>query len=320
MALSSQSTGRRTMKKALLFFYLAQTSCMNLTIVNLNDKDAKNEIRKKLDFSSLSKMRRTCTAEYQSFNFDDHADEKNFLLKNPSYLHIFNEYDYFYALDHYNKTNNHDMFNYIANFSLEDNSRFKNALYYNLLTKENWQIPIRYLKNAIERSPLLYFRAILHKGISVDNHPSSLAQFFQNTIDYNDIAKTELLLKYGADVNATLKRADEATPLYYACRKSSVAIVSLLLKHPLINPNKLCGDPFFVYSPLHIACLYNRIEIVKLLVEHKDTDINIIRNKKTPLDIAYVEFTGHNYDDLITFLITNGAKTAAQLAESTQST
>jgi ankyrin repeat protein len=296
-------------KQALLFFYLAQTSCMNFTIVNFNE-DIKNEIRKKLDFPSLSKMRRICTAEYKSFNFDDHENEKNFLLKNHSYLHTFNEYDYFYALDHYDKTDNPVMFNYLAK---EDNPHFKNTFYYNLLTKEKWRIPIRYLKNAVETLSLLDFRAMLHKGIFVNN--SYLTQFFKNTIDKNDSAKTELLFKYGADVNATLQSSEE-TPLNYACRKNSVAIVSLLLKHPLIEPNKLCGG----LSPLHVACFFNFIEIVKLFVEHKDTDINIILDKKTPLDMAYKKFALENYDDLINLLIANGAKTAAQLAENTQST
>jgi ankyrin repeat protein len=288
---------------------------MNFTIVNF-DGDVKNEIRKKLDFPSLSKMHRTCTAEYTSFNFDDHENEKNFLLKNHSYLHTFNEYDYFYALDHYDKTGNTIMFNYLAK---KDNPHWKDALYYDLLPKENWQISKKYLKNAVKTSSFLDFRAMLHKGISVNNHHSYLAQFFKNTIDENDSAKTELLLKYSADVNATLQSSEE-TPLHYACRKNSVAIVSLLLKHPLINPNKLCGDLFFVGSPLHVACFFNFIEIVKLFVEHKNTDINIIGYKKrigyqkTPLDTAYDRsIMSENYDDLINFLIANGAKTAAQL-------
>src|SRR5579863_8678446 len=195
------------MKRAILFFYLAQTSCMNFTIVNFNE-DIKNEIRKKLDFPSLSKMRRICTAEYKSFNFDDHENEKNFLLKNHSYLHTFNEYDYFYALDHYDKTGNTIMFNYLAK---KDNPHWKDALYYDLLPKENWQISKKYLKNAVKTSSFLDFRAMLHKGISVNNHHSYLAQFFKNTIDENDSAKTELLLKYGADVNATLQQADKVT-------------------------------------------------------------------------------------------------------------
>src|SRR5579863_6105025 len=278
---------------------------MDFTIVNF-DGDVKNEIRKKLDFQSLSKMRRICTAEYKSFNFDDHENEKNFLLTNPSYLHTFNQYDYFYALDHYEKTDNPIMFNYLKK---ETNPHFKNTLYYYLLTKENWRISRSFFSANAVFCSLLDFRAMLHKGISVNNHHSYLAQCLKNTIDENDSAKTELLLKYGADVNATLKWAEEVTPLYYACRKNFVAIVNLLLKHPLIKPNKLCGDSFFVYSPLHIACFYNFIEIVKLFVEHKDTDINIIRCEKTPLDAAYEEFLmRENYDDLITFLITNGAK------------
>jgi ankyrin repeat protein len=290
---------------------------MNFTIVNF-DGDVKNEIRKKLDFPSLSKMRRICTAEYKSFNFDDHENKKNFLLKNPSYLHTFNEYDYFYALDHYEKSDNPIMFKYLAK---EDNPYFKDALYYDLLTNRNWQISRSFFyANAVGCS-LSDFRAMLHKGISVNNHPSYLAQFFENTIDTNDIAKTELLLTYGADVNAKLTWVNNQTPLYYACRTNSVSIVRLLLKEPLIKPNKLCGDFFFVYSPLHVACLYNFIEIVKLFIEHKDTDINIIQDKKTPLDRAYEKFViSENYDDLINFLIANGAKTAEQLAENTQST
>jgi ankyrin repeat protein len=278
---------------------------MNFTIVNF-DGDVKNEIRKKLDFPSLSKMRRTCTAEYTSFNFDDHENEKNFLLKNPSYLHTFNEYDYFYALDHYDKTDNTIMFKYLAK---EDNPHFKNALYYNLLTEEQWQISRSFFSANAVGCSLSDFRAMLHKGISVNNHHSYLAQFFQNTIDENDIAKTELLLKYGANVNAPLKFVNQQTPLYYACFNNSVAIVNLLLKQRLIEPNKSCG----AISPLHVACYYNHIEIVKLFVEHKDTDINIILDKKTPLDMAYKKFTLGNYDDLINFLIANGAKTAAQL-------
>ena len=111
-----------------------------------------------------------------------------------------------------------------------------------------------------------------------------------------DLGMVQVLLDYGADVNARCECG--YTPLnYYAVsgRFDDPRVARLLLDHGA-NPNIRSR---FNISPLRIASLKGRVDMARLLLEHgANTEVQDWQGK-TPLDVA----SGENRDEMIKLLL-----------------
>lgn len=100
------------------------------------------------------------------------------------------------------------------------------------------------------------------------NTPLHLAACGKKSRQKEDIIS--LLLKYGADVNATNKY--HSTPLYIAVATNHLEGVKTLLKEPRIMVNLISSSNF---SPLMAATALHSSEIISLLLHHPEIDPNI---------------------------------------------
>ncbi|MDD5456797.1 MAG: ankyrin repeat domain-containing protein [Candidatus Margulisbacteria bacterium] len=100
--------------------------------------------------------------------------------------------------------------------------------------------------------------------------------------DDNDLDKLQLLIKKGADVNATNEEGDTALTL--SADKGHIKIVKKLLEIPGINVNTKNN---YSDSALILAVDSGHLNVVKELVKFKELEVNAIgENGDTPLMLA----------------------------------
>jgi len=80
-----------------------------------------------------------------------------------------------------------------------------------------------------------------------------------------------------------LNGIDGFTPLTFAVSKGSKDIVKILLSAPAIDLNLREGGGM---TALHLGCLYNNTDIVRILLSDKRVDSNLKFSGQTALDLA----------------------------------
>ena len=109
------------------------------------------------------------------------------------------------------------------------------------------------LRTLLSGSPELA-NAVAPDGFS----PLGLASFFGQK------EAVELLLEYGAEVNAAALNSQRVMPLHSAVAGQHFEIAKLLIEHgALVNAEQEGG-----FTPLHGACQNGQLEMVKLLLDH----------------------------------------------------
>ena len=136
-------------------------------------------------------------------------------------------------------------------------------------------------------------------------HKMAFKQFYgKNDEKYLEIA--ELLLKYGADINAVTENKFKSTPLHIAIENGNFKMVELLLKYDKLNINAIDSKG---WTALHmIACkkgssedLKKYAEIAELLLKCGANINAVVENKikSTPLHLAIVR---ENFEMIKLFL------------------
>ena len=144
---------------------------------------------------------------------------------------------------------------------------------------------------------------VLHRnGSSVDPQGRSGISTLHSAAYYGDLEMVQVLLDYGADVNA--KESTGCTPLNFALENHSKdldpRIVPFLLECGT-DPNLQADNGF---TPLHRASDSGRIEIVRVLVDHGASVEVQDKQGRTPVDIA----SGEQRDEIIKLLLEHGTK------------
>jgi len=104
-----------------------------------------------------------------------------------------------------------------------------------------------------------------------------------------------LLLYYETIANANRKEMYGYTPLYIACYRGYIEVVSLLLNHGAnVNQPKNTGT-----TPLYIACANGYVEIVSLLLKNGANVNQANNNGYTPLYIA----SAHGHVQVVSLLL-----------------
>jgi ankyrin repeat protein len=127
-------------------------------------------------------------------------------------------------------------------------------------------------------------------------------------IKKNDPKRVAEILK---DTSFNANKADNKglTPLYWACLKNNLDIVTLLLNHGAKKSINKANN--YCWTPLHWACVNNNLEIVELLLKY-GADANIANDDgDTPLIWACY----NNNLDIVTLLLDHGAKESINKAD-----
>lgn len=176
-----------------------------------------------------------------------------------------------------------------------------------------------------DRDTILHFAAsankfeicefVLSKGLmgvnTINNNGNTP---LHNAAIYNSKEAAEILLRYGAKVNA--KAEYDETPLHVAAKNDSKEIAELLISHGA----KINAKDAFEKTAVSIAAENNSKEVLELLLSH-GADINSKDDVKlTPLHLAAL----NDYKEIVETLLQHGAdinakdnsgKTALELAE-----
>ena len=144
---------------------------------------------------------------------------------------------------------------------------------------------------------------VLHRnGSSVDPRGRSGISTLHSVAYYGDLEMIQVLLDYGADVNA--KESTGCTPLNftlkYHFKDLDPRVVPFLLERGS-DPNVQANDGL---TPLYRASVSGRIEIVHVLVEHGASVEVQDRQGKTPVDVA----SGEHRDEIIKLLLEHRTK------------
>lgn len=108
---------------------------------------------------------------------------------------------------------------------------------------------------------------LLLKGADVNSasHNNMHVRPLHSSAASQDLAISEMLLKHGADVNAT--QAGDITPLHEAAQNGQIEMVELILKYkPDINARKADGK-----TALAVAIEYKHEDVAELLKKHGAT-------------------------------------------------
>ncbi len=136
---------------------------------------------------------------------------------------------------------------------------------------------------AIQSGELNKVKQLLSADSSLAKTKDSLGRPpLQNPCWDGNIEMVELLLSYGADVNA--QNRDNVTPLHSATSKGDPRVIKLLLEHGAEVNAKTKNSS----TPLHIAAEFRFIDtnVADLLLRY-GADVNAKDSEgKTPLDVA----------------------------------
>jgi ankyrin repeat protein len=105
---------------------------------------------------------------------------------------------------------------------------------------------------------------LLSKGAQVNSasHNPMRVMPLHSSVASKDFTISEMLLKHGADVNAT--QADDFTPLHAAAQNGQIEMVELILKYkPDLNARQVEGK-----TALAIAIEYKHNDVAELLKRH----------------------------------------------------
>lgn len=120
-----------------------------------------------------------------------------------------------------------------------------------------------------------------------------------NAVKEHDASRVQSLLSEGLSVDAA--EPDGSTALFTASRNGDLDIVNLLL-HNGADANALSHGA----TALFPASSFGHLEVVKALVEH-GADANTVSDGDTPLHYAAGNAARSNTEDVVMYLITQGA-------------
>lgn len=120
---------------------------------------------------------------------------------------------------------------------------------------------------------------------------------------YNYYEITELLLKYGANINYISENYNE-TPLRLACTNENSKIIKLLIN----NGAKLNNLNHDRYTELIYLCLYGNLEMIKLLFQTFDIDVDYINRSSNSCIYSLTEACDakKNSYEIVKFLLEKG--------------
>ena len=189
---------------------------------------------------------------------------------------------------------------FVSPYRLKDRV-IDNSLIYTLVGVSE---PPLSLQEAAAQGDVTKIEEMIKKGVDVNSRECSLKKTALHwSAMHNHMAVVEMLLSYGADVDA--RDSSGISSLHYAIRDGRKDIVELfLVNSTVINTRDVSGD-----TPLHYASRNKKVgkDLAELFIT-KGADVNAKNNAgQTPLDIALSE----NNMDIATLLVNNGAKVSS---------